>query len=38
VAEKYNQEPSVVASIVMLGNLASVLVIPAVLYFILPHA
>lgn len=37
VAEKYQQEPSTVASIVMLGNLGSVLVIPTVLYFILPH-
>ena len=37
VAEKYQQEPSTVASIVMLGNLGSVVVIPTVLYFILPH-
>ncbi len=37
VAEKYQQEPSTVASIVMLGNLGSVVVIPSVLYFILPH-
>ena len=35
VAEKFNQEPARVASIVMMGNLASILVIPAVLVFIL---
>lgn len=38
VAEKYQQEPARVASIVMLGNLGSVIVIPVVLYFILPQA
>jgi predicted permease len=35
VAEKFNQEPHRVASIVLVGNLASVLVIPVVLWFIL---
>ncbi|MES9935440.1 MAG: AEC family transporter [Sedimenticola sp.] len=35
VAERYGQEPQNVASIVMLGNLASVVVIPAVLAFVL---
>ncbi|MET0095041.1 MAG: AEC family transporter, partial [Sedimenticola sp.] len=35
VAERYGQEPQNVASIVMLGNLASVIVIPAVLAFVL---
>jgi len=35
VAEKYNQEPAKVASIVMLGNLASVAIIPIALAFVL---
>ncbi len=35
VAERYGQEPHRVASIVLLGNLSSVLVIPATLWFIL---
>ena len=35
VAEKFDQEPHRVASIVLVGNLASVLVIPVVLWFIL---
>ena len=35
VSERYNQEPHLVASIVMMGNLASVAVIPAVLVFVL---
>ncbi|MES9888760.1 MAG: AEC family transporter, partial [Candidatus Sedimenticola sp. 6PFRAG1] len=35
VAERYGQEPQNVASIVMLGNLASVLVIPVVLAWVL---
>ena len=35
VAERYGQEPQRVASIVLLGNLASVIVIPATLWFIL---
>jgi hypothetical protein len=35
VAEKYNQEPRKVASIVMLGNLGSLLVIPFALAYIL---
>jgi predicted permease len=37
VAEQYNQEPDKVASIVMLGNLGSLIAIPAVLYFALPR-
>ena len=35
VAERYTQEPQKVASIVLVGNLSSVLVIPATLWFIL---
>ena len=35
VAERYNQEPQLVASIVLLGNMAAVLVIPLVLAFVL---
>ena len=35
VSERFGQEPQLVASIVMLGNLASVLVIPLVLAFVL---
>ena len=35
VAEKFNQEPQQVASIVLLGNLGSVVFIPMVLWFIL---
>lgn len=35
IAEKYNQQPKQVASIVLLGNLASLITIPAVLYFLL---
>ena len=38
VAEKYNQEPRKVASIVMLGNLGSLLVIPLVLAYILAQS
>lgn len=37
VAEQYQQEPQRVASIVLLGNLASLLVIPVVLWAVLPH-
>ncbi|EIJ32861.1 AEC family transporter [Thiothrix nivea] len=37
VAEQYQQEPQRVASIVLLGNLASLIIIPAVLYFALTH-
>ena len=37
VAEQYQQEPQQVASIVMLGNLASLLIIPLTLWFVLPH-
>lgn len=35
VAEKYNQQPKQVASIVLIGNLASLITIPTVLYFLL---
>ena len=35
VAERYTQEPQRVASIVLIGNLSSVLVIPVTLWFIL---
>lgn len=35
VAEKYNQQPKQVASIVLIGNLASLVTIPTVLYFLL---
>ncbi|MDF1530393.1 MAG: AEC family transporter, partial [Sedimenticola sp.] len=35
IAEKYNQEPRKVASIVMMGNLGSVLIIPLALAYIL---
>jgi predicted permease len=35
VAEKYQQEPRKVASIVLLGNIGSLITIPAVLYFLL---
>lgn len=35
VAEKYQQQPSQVASIVFIGNIGSLITIPAVLYFLL---
>lgn len=35
IAERYNQQPGLVASIVMLGNLAAVAIIPLVLAFLL---
>jgi len=35
VAERYNQEPHKVASIVLLGNMSALLVIPATLFFVL---
>ncbi len=37
VAEQYQQEPERVASIVLLGNLASLVIMPVVLWFALPH-
>lgn len=37
VAEQYRQEPDRVASIVLLGNLASLLIMPAILWLALPH-
>ncbi len=36
LAEHYQREPAQVASIVVMGNAASLITIPAVLYFILP--
>lgn len=35
VAERYNQEPQTVASIVLIGNMAGLFIIPATLFFIL---
>jgi len=35
MAEKYNQQPETVASIVMIGNVGSLIVLPVALYFIL---
>lgn len=35
IAEQYQQEPNQVASIVLLGNLGSLLIIPATLFFLL---
>jgi predicted permease len=35
LAERFNQQPEQVASIVMMGNLASMAVIPTVLVFVL---
>lgn len=35
VAEKYNQQPNQVASIVLIGNIGSLLVLPATLYFVI---
>ncbi len=37
VAEQYKQEPSRVASLVLIGNLASVISMPLVLWFVLPR-
>jgi len=36
VAEKYNQEPKKVASIVLIGNMFSIISVPIALYFLLP--
>jgi len=35
VAEKFNQQPQLVASIVLIGNLSSLVIIPIILWFIL---
>ena len=35
MAEKYNQQPETVASIVMIGNIASLIVLPMALYYVL---
>jgi hypothetical protein len=34
-AERYNQQPETVASIVLIGNLASLAIIPLTLFFVL---
>jgi predicted permease len=34
-AQRYNQEPSKVATVVMIGNMLAVLVIPVTLFFVL---
>jgi len=36
VAERYQQEPEQVAAIVLIGNMASLLIVPLTLYFVLP--
>lgn len=36
MTEQYRQEPDRVASIVLLGNLASLVIMPVVLWFALP--
>jgi predicted permease len=36
-AERYNQEPQKVASIVMIGNIAGLVFIPIALLIVLPH-
>jgi len=36
IAERYDQEPEKVATLVLVGNLGSLIAVPAVLYFILP--
>jgi predicted permease len=36
-AERYRQEPDKVASMVLIGNLAAVFVLPAVLALVLTH-
>lgn len=35
VAEKYNQQPEKVASIVLIGNMGSIIILPIALYFVL---
>ncbi|NQZ31657.1 MAG: AEC family transporter [Oceanospirillaceae bacterium] len=35
LAEKYNQQPGQVASIVLIGNIGSILILPVTLYFVL---
>lgn len=35
VAEKYNQEPEQVASIVLIGNIGSIVILPIALYFVI---
>ncbi len=37
IAERYDQEPEQVATIVLIGNLGSLVAVPATLYFILPR-
>jgi predicted permease len=36
IAERYQQSPEQVAAIVLIGNMASLLIVPVVLFFILP--
>ena len=35
MAEKYHQQPETVASIVMIGNIGSLIVLPMALYYVL---
>jgi len=35
MAEKYQQQPETVASIVMIGNIGSLIVLPIALYYVL---
>jgi len=35
MAEKYKQQPETVASIVMIGNIGSLIVLPMALYYVL---
>jgi predicted permease len=35
VAEKYNQQPGQVASIVLIGNIGSLVILPVALYFVI---
>jgi hypothetical protein len=35
MAEKYHQQPETVASIVMIGNVGSLMALPIALYFVL---
>ena len=37
LAERYNQEPALVAAIVVVANIASIIFVPFALYLALPH-
>ncbi len=37
IAERYDQEPEQVATLVLIGNLGSLVAVPVALYFILPR-